>query len=106
MVESGPVLFFWKHGAVKEFNGAIDIYYQIRGAEFPIIRGLEKLKLLHTGACTSTSMQHVTIKPPLLLQFPHCELCDNDNKQSNYRKMNILLCTRALFPNFRKSSKY
>ena len=28
------------------------------------------------------------LKYPLLLQFPYFELCDNDNKQSNYRLMN------------------
>ena len=41
-------LIFWKHGAANEFYGAIDISYQMRGAEFPVIRGLEKPKLLHT----------------------------------------------------------
>ena len=38
---------FWKHGPVNEFYGAIDISYQIRGAEFP-----EKPKLLHSGTFT------------------------------------------------------
>ena len=98
-------LIFWKHGAVNEFYGAIDISYQIRGAEFPVIRVLEKPKLLHSGTCTSTSTRHVNFKSPLLLQFPYCELCDNDNRQSNYRLMNVLFCTRALFPDFSKSSK-
>ena len=69
------------------------------------IRGMEKPKLLHSGTCTSTSTRHVTLKSPLLLQFPYCELCDNDNRQSNYRLMNVLFCTRALFPDFSKSSK-
>ena len=32
----------------NEFYGAIDISYQIRGAEFPVIRGMEKPKLLHS----------------------------------------------------------
>ena len=36
---------------------------------------------------------------------PDDELCDNDNKQSNCRLMNVLFCTRALFPDFNKSSK-
>ena len=52
MVESGKNIFsliFWKHGAVNEFYGAIDISFQMRGAKFPVIRGLEKLKFLHTG---------------------------------------------------------
>ena len=52
MVESGKNIFsliFWKHGALNEFYGAIDISFQMKGAEFPVIRGLEKLKLLHTG---------------------------------------------------------
>ena len=108
MVESGKNIFsliFWKHGAVNEFYGAIDISYQIRGAEFPVIRGMEKPKLLHSGTCTSTSTRHVNLKSPLLLQFPYCELCDNDNKQSNYRLMNVLFCTRALFADFSKSPK-
>ena len=63
MVESGKNIFsltFWKHGAVNEFNGVIDISFQLRGAEFPAIRGLEKLKFLHTGTSTSTSTRHVT----------------------------------------------
>ena len=98
-------LNFWKHGAVNEFYGAIDISYQIRGAEFPVIRGMEKPKLLHSGTCTSTSTRHVTLKSPLLLQFPYCELCDNDNKQSNYRLMNVLCRTKAISADFSKSSK-
>ena len=48
-------LIFWKHGAVDKFYGAIDISFQIRGAEFPVVRGMEKPKLLHTGTCTSTA---------------------------------------------------
>ena len=35
----------WKHGAVNKFYGAIDISFQVRGAEFPVIHGLEKAKL-------------------------------------------------------------
>ena len=95
MVESGKNIFqsyfleTWR--SYNEFYGAIDISYQIRGAEFP-----EKPKLLYSGTCTSTSTRHVNLKSPLLLQFPYCELCDNDNKQSNYRLMNVLFCTRAL----------
>ena len=52
MVESGKNIFsliFWKNGAVSEFYGTIDISFQMRGAQFPVIRGMEKLKLLHTG---------------------------------------------------------
>ena len=108
MVKRGKTfssLIFWKHGAVDEFYGAIDISYQIRGAEFPVIRGMEKPKLLHSGTCTSTSRRHVTLKSPLLLQFPYCKLCDNDNRRSKYRLMNVLFCTRALCPDFSKSSK-
>ena len=56
------------------------------------------------GTCTSTSTRHGTLKSPLLLQFPYCELRDNDNKQSNYRLMNVLFGTRALFSDFSKSS--
>ena len=40
MVESRKNIFsliFWKHGAVNEFYGAIDISFQMRGAEFPVI---------------------------------------------------------------------
>ena len=85
------IIIFWKHGAVNEFYGAIDISYQIRGAEFPVIHVLEKPKLLHSGTCTSTSTRHVNLKSPFLLKFPYCELCDNDNKQSNCRLMNVLV---------------
>ena len=35
----------WKHGAVNKFYGAIDISFQVRGVEFPVIHGLEKPKL-------------------------------------------------------------
>ena len=42
-------LIFWKHGAVNEFYGPFDVFYKINGVEFPVIRGLEKPKLLHTG---------------------------------------------------------
>ena len=52
MVESGKNSFnliFWKNGAFNEFYGTIDISFQMRGAQFPVIRGMEKLKLLHTG---------------------------------------------------------
>ena len=51
MVESGKNIFLsyfletWR--SYNEFYGAIDISYQIRGAEFPVIRGMEKPKLLH-----------------------------------------------------------
>ena len=106
MVGSGKILsslIFWKHGALSEFYRAIDISFQMRREEFPVIRDLEKPKLLHTGTCTSTSTRHVTLKSPLPLQFPYYELCDNDNKQSNYRLMNVLFCRRALFPDFSKS---
>ena len=98
-------LIFWKHGAVNEFYEAIDISFQMRVARFPVILGLEKPKMLHTGTCASTSTRHVTLKSPLLLQFPYCKLCDNDNRRSKYRLMNVLFCTRALCPDFSKSSK-
>ena len=47
-------LIFRKYGAVNEFYRAIDISFQMRGAEFPVIHGLEKPKLLHIGTCMST----------------------------------------------------
>ena len=83
MVGSGKILsslIFWKHGALSEFYRAIDISFQMRREEFPVIRDLEKPKLLHTGTCTSTSTRHVTLKSPLLLQFPYCKLYDNGKK--------------------------
>ena len=64
MVQSGKKcssLIFWKHGAVNEFYGSIDVSSQMRGAEFPVIYGLEKPKLLLTGTYTSTSTRHVTL---------------------------------------------
>ena len=61
----------------------------MRGAELSVIYGHEKLKLLHTATCTPTSKRHVTLKSPLLFQFPYCELCDNDDKQSKCRLMNV-----------------
>ena len=55
-------------------------------AEFLVILGLQK-PVLYTGNCMSTSTRHVTLKSPLLLQFPNFELGDNDNRQSNYTLM-------------------
>ena len=98
-----PVLFsgnmaqlrnFWDYGGA---GGA--------GAEFPVIRVMEKPKFLHSGTCTSTSTWRVTLKAPLLSQFPYCKLSDNNNRRSNYRLMNVLFCTRALLPDFSKYSK-
>ena len=54
-------------------------------AEFLVILGLQK-PVLYSGNCMSTSTRHVTLKS-LLLQFPNCELGDNDNRQSNYTLM-------------------
>ena len=104
MVESGKNIFQSYFLETWCTYGAIDISYQLRGAEFLVIRGMEKPKLLHKGTCTSTSTRHVTLKSPLLLQFPYCKLCDNDNRRSHYRLMNVLFCTGALFPDFSKSS--
>ena len=78
----------------------------MRRAEFPVIHGLENPKLLDTGTCASTSTRHMTLKSPLLLQFPRCKLCDNDKKQSNHRLMEVLCRTKAIFANFSKSPKY
>ena len=66
---------------------------------------MEKPKLLHTGTCTSTRTRYVTLKSPLLLQFPYFKLCDNDNKQSNYRLMNVLFRTYLLILTNLQSSK-
>ena len=90
-------LIFWKHGAVNELYGATDISFQTGVAGFPVILGLQKPKMLHTGTCASTSTRHVTLKSPLLFQFPCCELYDNDHKQSNYRLINVLFCTRTQY---------
>ena len=61
---------------------------------------------IYTGTCTSSSTRHVTLKSPFLLQFPFCKLCDNDDKQSNHRLMNVLCRTKAIFADFSKSPKY
>ena len=34
-------LIFWKHDAVNEFYGTIDVSFQMRGTEFPVIHGLD-----------------------------------------------------------------
>ena len=88
-----PVFFSGNMARLMNFMGLLIFPFKWRGAEFPVIHGLEKPKLLHTGTCKLTSTPHVTLKSPLLLQFPYCELCDNDNKQSNYRLMNVLFRT-------------
>ena len=55
------VLFSGNMTQLMNFMGmGIDISFQMRGAEFPVIRSLEKLKLLHTGTRTSTGTRHVT----------------------------------------------
>ena len=100
-----PVLFSGSMVQLINFYVASDISFQTKGVEFPVIHDLEKPKLLHTGTCTSTSTRHATLKSSHLLQFPCCELCDNDDKHSNYRLMNVLFCTKALFADFSKSSK-
>ena len=51
------------------------------------------------------STRHVTLKSPLLLQFLNCELCENDNKQSNDRLIDVLYRTNAIFADFSKSPK-
>ena len=65
-----------------------------------------KAELVTHGTCTSTSTRHVTFKSPFLLEFPYCELCDNDIKQSSYKLVNVLFRSKALFPDFSKSPKY
>ena len=40
-------------------------------------RHLLRPTLSHTRTYMSTSTQHVTLKSPLLLQFPYCKLCSH-----------------------------
>ena len=40
----------------------------------------------------STNTQHVTLKSS--------KMSDNDNKQTNYRLMNVLCCTKEVFADF------
>ena len=47
----------------------------------------------------------MTLKAPLLFQFPYCKLSDNNYRRSNYRLMNVLFCTRTLLPNFEQILK-
>ena len=101
-------LIFWKHSAVYEFHGANDISFQTKGPSFPssVRSGLAEVVTHVTGTYKLTSTRHVTLKSPLLLQFRYCDLCDNDNKQLNYRLMNVLCRSKAsLFANFSKSPK-
>ena len=79
MVESGkkyvPVLFSGNMAQLMNFMALLIFPFKLGGgggAEFPIIRGLEKPKLLHTGTCASTSTPHVTLKSSLRSQFPYC----------------------------------
>ena len=44
------------------FMGLLIFPFKEGGAEFPVIHGLEKPKLLHTGTCTSTSTRHVALR--------------------------------------------
>ena len=43
----------------------------------------------------STNTQHVTLKAP--------KMSNDDDKQSNYRLMNVLCRTKAMFADFSKS---
>ena len=99
-------LIFWKHGAVNEFYGAIDISFQMRGGRVSRHPWFGKAENVTHGNLYVNKHATYDFKSPLLLQFPYCERCDNDNKKSNYRLVNFLFCTRALFPGFSKSSKY
>ena len=89
-------LIFLSRSMLLHIN-TTDISYQIRGAEFRVMHGMEKPKLSHSGTCTSIRTRHVTLKSPLLLQFPYCKLSINNTRRSNYILMNVLFCTRALF---------
>ena len=83
-----PVLFPGNMAQLMDFVGLFILPIKLGGQSFPVIHGLEKPKLLHTG----TSTRHATLKSTLLSQFPYCELCDND-KQSNYSLMNVMFCS-------------
>ena len=99
-------LIFCKHGAVDDFHGAIVISFQIReirgGGGGRVSRHPRSGKVEVVAYENLYVNKHATcdLKYP---QFPYCELCDN--KQSNHRPMNVLFCTRALFPDVNKSSK-
>ena len=83
-----PVLFPGNMAQLMDFVGLFILPIKLGGQSFPVIHGLEKPKLLHTG----TSTRHATSKSTLLSQFPYCELCDND-KQSNYSLTNVMFCS-------------
>ena len=95
-MESGKTfssLIFWKHGAVNEFYEAIDISFQMR--EGGGGSGVWKSRSCYTrNLCVN------------VVEFPYCELCDNDIKQSSYRLVNVLFRSKALFTDFSKSPKY
>ena len=99
-----PVLFSGHMAQLMNFMGLLIFPFKW-GGRFSRHPRSKKTKLLHTWTWPSTSTRHVTLKYPLLLQFPYCELCNNENKQSNYRLMNVLFCTRALVADFSKSPK-
>ena len=108
MVQSGKKcssLIFWKHGAVNEFYGSIDISSQMRGGRVSRYLRSRKAQVVTHGNLYVNKHATCDFKSPLLLQFPYCELCDNDNKQSNYRLMNVLCRTKAISADFSKSSK-
>ena len=83
-----PALFSGNTAQLMNFMGLSIFPFKWGGKSFPSPR-FGKAEVVKTGTCTSTRMRHVTLKSPLLLQFPYCELCDNDSKQSNYRLMSV-----------------
>ena len=101
IVESGKTFFsliFWKHGAVNEFYGAIDISFQMREGG-----GSGVSRQPRSGKSRSCYTRNLCVN---VVEFPYCELCDNDIKQSSYRLVNVLFRSKALFTDFSKSPKY
>ena len=93
------VLFSRNMAQLMNFMGLLIFPFKW-GGRFSRHPRSKKTKLLHTWTWPSTSTRHATLKYPLLLQFPYCEMCNNENKQSDYRLMNVLFCTRALVADF------
>ena len=72
-----PALFSGNMAQLMNFMGLSIFPFKRGGHSFPSPR-FGKAEVVKTGTCTSTRMRHVTLKSPLLLQFPYRELCDNE----------------------------
>ena len=74
-------LIFWKHGTVNEW----DYRHFLSNEGDRVFRHplSGKAEVVTHGNLYANMDATCELKSRVLFQFPYCELCDNDNKQSN-----------------------